>query len=101
MYPAHTGWYLPLISLVKSLKESYYKKQSIHWQKIIFFWRKNVYAYQKIKNAPQTLLPLIEQMSEAVSIGKYGVVVMADLESAFDAVWRDGAICKLYQVDRY
>ena len=40
-------------------------------------------------------------MSEAVSIGKYGVVVMADLESAFDAVWRDGAICKLYQVDRY
>ena len=40
-------------------------------------------------------------MSEAVSIGKYGVVVMADLESAFDAVWRDGAICKLCQVDRY
>ena len=36
-------------------------------------------------------------MSEAASSSKYGVVVMADLEGAFDAVWRDGAIYKLYQ----
>ena len=36
-------------------------------------------------------------MSEAISNSKYGVVVMADLEDAFDAVWRDGAIYKLYE----
>ena len=36
-------------------------------------------------------------MSEPVSSGNYGAVVMADLEGAFDAFWRDGAICKLYQ----
>ena len=43
----------------------------------------------KNKNVPQALLSFIEQMSEAASSGKYGVVVMADLEGAFDAVWRD------------
>ena len=51
----------------------------------------------KNKNVPQALLSFIEQMSEAASSGKYGVVVMADLEGAFDAVWRDWAIYKLYQ----
>ena len=43
----------------------------------------------KNKNVPQALLSFIEQMSEAASSGKSGVVVMADLEGAFDAVWRD------------
>ena len=36
-------------------------------------------------------------MSEAISSSKYGVVVMADLEDAFDRVWRDGAIYKFYE----
>ena len=40
-----------------------------------FFEGKNVYACQKHKNAPQALLPFLEQMSEAMSSGKYGVVV--------------------------
>ena len=61
-----------------------------------FFDGKNLYGYQKNKNVPQVLLPLIEQMLEAIANGKYGVVVMADLEGAFDAVWRNGAIYKLY-----
>ena len=61
-----------------------------------FFEGKSAYAYQKNK-APQALLPLIEQMSEAISSGKNGIVVMADLEGAFDAVWRDKAIYKLYE----
>ena len=61
-----------------------------------FFDGKNVYAYQKNKNAPQALLPLIEQMMEAISNGKYGIVVMADLQGAFDAVWRNGALYKLH-----
>ena len=56
-----------------------------------------MYAYQKNKNASQALLPLIEQMSEAVSSSKYGLVVIADLQGAFDTVWRDGIIYKLYQ----
>ena len=34
-------------------------------------------------------------MSEATASGKYGVLVMADLEGAFDVVWRNGAIYKL------
>ena len=63
-----------------------------------FFNGKNVYAYQKNKNAPQAQLPLIEQMSEAIRSGKYGVLVMADLEGAFDAVWRNGTIYKLHKI---
>ena len=51
----------------------------------------------KKKNAPQALLPLVGQMSQAISSGQNGVVVMAGLESAFDAVWRDGAIYKLLE----
>ena len=63
-----------------------------------FFEGKNVYAYQKHKNAPQALLPFLEQMSEAMSSSKYGIVVAnAGLRGAFDAVGRDTAICKLYE----
>ena len=62
-----------------------------------FFEGKSAYAYQKNKNTPQALFPLIEQMSEATSSGKNGIVVMADGEGAFDAVWRDKAIYKLYE----
>ena len=62
-----------------------------------FFEGKNLYAYQKNKNAPQqTLLPLVEQMHEAIANGKYGIVLMADLEGAFDSVWREGALYKLH-----
>lgn len=48
------------------------------------------YACQKNKNAPQALIPLIEQMLEAIVRGKYRVLVMADLEGAFDEVWKKG-----------
>ena len=51
-----------------------------------FFKGKNLYAYQKNKNAPQALLPLIEQMCEGFASGKYGIAVFADLQGAFDAV---------------
>ena len=34
----------------------------------------------------EDLLPLIEQMSEAIPSGKYGVVIMPDLERGFHAV---------------
>ena len=61
-----------------------------------FFEGKNLYAYQKNKNAPQALLPLVEQMHEAIANGKYGTVIMADLEGAFYLVWREGALYKLH-----
>ena len=34
-------------------------------------------------------------MSDTISSGKYGIAVMANLERAFDTVWREGAIYKL------
>ena len=58
---------------------------------------KNVYAYLKNKNAPQALLPLVEQMCSAIRDNKYGIVVFADLQGAFDSVWRKGALYKLHQ----
>ena len=61
-----------------------------------FFDGKNIFAYHKNKNSSQTLLPLVEQMSDAISSGKYGIV-MADLERAFHTVWREGAIYKLHK----
>ena len=57
-----------------------------------FFKGKNLYAYQKNKNAPRALLPLIEQMCEGFASGKYGIAVFADLQDAFDAVWKKGAL---------
>ena len=62
------------------------------------FEGKNVFAYQKNKNTSQALLPLIEQMLDAISSGKYSLAVMADLERAFDTVWRKGPIYKLHKV---
>ena len=47
--------------------------------------------------APQDLLPLIEQISEAIASGRYGVLVLADLEGASDAVWRNWAIYKWHK----
>ena len=35
-------------------------------------------------------------MQEAIANGKYGLVIMADLEGPFDSVWREGALCKLH-----
>ena len=57
-----------------------------------FFEGKNIYAYQKNKNAPQALLPLVEQMHEAIANGEYGIVMIADLDGAFDSVLREGAL---------
>ena len=62
-----------------------------------FFDGKNIFAYQKNKIPSQALLPLVEQMSDAISSGKYGIAVMTDLEGAFHTVWREGAIYKLHK----
>ena len=35
-------------------------------------------------------------MHEAIANGKYGIVIMADLEGAFYLVWREGALYKLH-----
>ena len=35
-------------------------------------------------------------MHEAIANGEYGIVIMADLEGAFDSVWREGALYKLH-----
>ena len=52
---------------------------------------------KKNKNSSQALLPLIEQMSDAISSGKYGIAVMADLEGTFYTVWRERASYKLHK----
>ena len=31
-------------------------------------------------------------MHEAIANGEYGIVIMADLEGAFDSAWREGAL---------
>ena len=62
-----------------------------------FFQNKNLYAYEKNKNTSQAILPLVENMTEAITKNKYGIAIMADLEGAFDSVWRLGALCKLHK----
>ena len=62
-----------------------------------FFKGKNLCAYQETKNASQDLLPLIEQMREGIASSKFGIAVFADLQGAFDAVWRKGALYKLHK----
>ena len=36
-------------------------------------------------------------MNEAITKNKYGIAIMADLEGAFDSVWRLGALYKLHR----
>ena len=43
-------------------------------------------------------MALIEQMCEGVTSGKYAIAVFADLQGAFGAVWRKGALYKLQKV---
>ena len=45
----------------------------------------------------KTILPLAENMNGAMTFGKYEISIMADLEGAFDSVWREGGIYKLYK----
>ena len=54
---------------------------------------------KRINYASQTILPLVENMNEAMTSGKYGIAIMTDLEGAFDSVWREGAIYKLYKAE--
>ena len=61
-----------------------------------YFKGKNVYAYLKNINAPQALQPLVEQTCSAIRDNKYGIVVFADLQGAFDSVWRKRALYKLH-----
>ena len=61
-----------------------------------FFEGKNLYVHQKNKNAPQALLPLVEQIHKAIANGEYGIVTMADLDGACDSVWREGTLYKLH-----
>ena len=38
-------------------------------------------------------------MNEAMTKNKYGIAIMADLEGAFDSVWRLGALYKLHKAE--
>ena len=55
--------------------------------------------YQKNKNTSQAILPLVENMNEAVASGKYGIAIMADLEGAFYSIWTEDATYKLYKAE--
>ena len=60
-----------------------------------FFKNKGLYAYRKNQNTTHALLHLVEDMSNAINNNKIGAAVMADLEGAFDAIWRNGIVFKL------
>ena len=64
-----------------------------------FFQNKSLHAYQKSKNTLQAILPLVKKMNKAMTNNKYGITIMADLESAFDSVWRLGPLYKLHKAE--
>ena len=59
------------------------------------FQREKTIHKSKKQKALQAPLLLIEQMCEGVASDKYGITVFADLQGAFDALWRKGALYKL------
>ena len=78
------------------MKEKFYNKHKLEENN--FFKWKNPYPYKKNpKNVVQALLLLIEQMCERAASGKYNITVFADLQGAFDVVWRKGPLYKLYK----
>ena len=88
------------ISLSKTLGKIFERiilQETINILEKKIFKGKNVYAYIENKNAPQALLPLVEQVCSTVRENKCGIVVFADLQGAFDSVWRKGALYKLHQ----
>ena len=56
------------------------------------FQREKTIHKSKKQKALQAPLLLIEQMCEGVASDKYGITVFADLQGAFDAMWRKGAL---------
>ena len=62
-----------------------------------FFQNKSLHTYQKNKNTSQAIFPLVEKINKAITKNKYGIAIMADLEGAFDSVWRLGALYKLHK----
>ena len=87
---------ISLSNLLGKVHEKIIQQEAINvLTKNSFFEGKNVFAYQKNKNSFQALLPLIAPISDAILSGKDGIAVIADLEGAFDTIWREGAICKL------
>ena len=50
---------------------------------------------RKNKYTSQAILPLMENMNEAMTSRKYGIAIKANLEEYFDSVWREGAMYKL------
>ena len=59
------------------------------------FQREKTIHKSKKQKALQAPLLLIEQMCEEVASDKYGITVFVDLQGAFDAMWRKGALYKL------
>ena len=89
---------LSLLSKLGKIHERIILQETVNLlEQLQFFQNKSLYAYQRNKNTLQTILPLVEKMSEAMTKNKYGIAIMADLEGAFDSVWRLGALYKLHK----
>ena len=54
-------------------------------------------AYRKDHNVTQSLLSFLLSTTRAFKKGEPTVVTYIDFEGAFHVVWRDGAICMLYE----
>ena len=88
---------LSLFSIIEKLYERIILQEATNvLEPISFLKNKNMYVYQKNKNTSKAILPLVENMNEVMTFRKYGIEIMADLEGAFDSVWKEGTIYKLY-----
>ena len=91
---------LSLLSELCKIYERIILQETVNFrEQLQFFQNKSLYAYQKNKNTSQAILPLVENMNEAITKNKYGIAIMADLEGAFDSVWRLRALYKLHKAE--
>ena len=60
-------------------------------------WDAHQYAYKKNHNLVQCLMYYVMSVLSATHEGKYTATAFIDLEGAYDRVWRNGLIYKLYE----
>ena len=84
MFSVHTDQYILLITSIKSLKELYYKKQSIHWQEIISLEKmKKMYMHtRKEKKFPKPYLSLLNKVPWTPRVPKCSSTWMLESPSA-------------------
>ena len=89
---------ISLTSVIGKIFERIIARRLIaHLNKIGFF-KNTQYAYQKGADTTQAILDMVLDIYEAFQDNKVAAAAFIDIEGAFDGIWRNALIYKLYKL---